>query len=168
MTTKTVSFAYGAGGWLPALAVCVWLGALPTAQAANPPIEIVDAWARATPPGVATGAAYCKIVNHGPADRLLGAHSPAARSVELHSTTRDERGVEAMAHAGEIAIAAGGTIELSPGGTHLMLVGIGGPLVADRSIEITLVFANAGEIEVEVPVVDARAAPPASHEHHAH
>jgi hypothetical protein len=153
---------------LRALGLCAWLVVLPAAHAAEPPLEVVDASARATPPGAQTGAAYCRIVNRGTADRLLGARSPAARSVEIHTTTRDERGVEAMARAAELPIAAGGTVELKPGGTHLMLVGIKAPLVPERPIEITLVFANAGEIEVEVPVVDARAAPPASHEHHAH
>ena len=50
-----------------------------------------------------------------------------------------------------------------------MLVGLAAPLAPGAKIELTLVFAAAGEVTVEVPVVDARAAPAAhehGHEHH--
>jgi copper(I)-binding protein len=65
-----------------------------------------------------------------------------------------------------LSVAAGASIELAPGGTHAMLVGLAAPLVAGAKIELTLVFATAGELTVEVPVVDARATPGANqHEH---
>jgi periplasmic copper chaperone A len=67
-----------------------------------------------------------------------------------------------------LPIGAGASVELAPGGTHVMLVGLAAPLEAGKKLELTLVFAVAGEIAVDVPVVDARALPAGrEHEHHA-
>jgi periplasmic copper chaperone A len=139
-----------------------WLGA---AGAAEPSIHIVDAWARATPPGVENGAVYCEIQNRGRADKLLGARSSAARGAEIHASV-SENGVVEMRRIEALAVGAGASVELEPGGTHVMLVGLAAPLVPGAKLALTLVFEAAGEIAVEVPVVDARAAPAAhGHEH---
>jgi hypothetical protein len=134
-------------------------------------MRVVDAWARATPPGAATGAAYCRIVNSGGADRLTGARSAAAEAVEVHTTVTANDGVHEMRAVAELTVAAGAAVELAPGATHLMLIGLTTPLAAGATIELTLVFANAGEIRVAVPVIDARAPPSSSTEtpeHHGH
>jgi copper(I)-binding protein len=136
------------------------------AAAAEPSIHVVDAWARATPPGAESGAVYCKIMNHGGADRLVGARSPAAHGVEIHASV-SESGVVEMRRIDALPVDAGASVELAPGGTHVMLVGLAAPLAAGARIELTLVFAAAGEVTVEVPVVDART-PPAAHEHEHH
>jgi periplasmic copper chaperone A len=136
------------------------------AAAAEPAIHVLDAWARATPPGAENGAVYLKIVNHGAADRLVGARTSAARATELHtSATRD--GVVEMRRIDALPIDAGATVELAPGGTHVMLVGLASRLEAGAHVGLTLLFANAGEFVVDVAVVDARASPAAAHEHHA-
>jgi copper(I)-binding protein len=47
-----------------------------------------------------------------------------------------------------------------------MLVDLAGPLVAGTSVALTLRFARAGELVLDVPVIDARATPsPAVHGH---
>lgn len=139
------------------------LACVRAAAGAEPSIHIVDAWARATPPGVENGAVYCKIQNHGGADRLVGARSSAARTVEIHASVA-QNGVVEMRRIDALPLDTGASVELTPGGTHVMLVGLAAPLVAGAKIELTLVFATAGVVTVEVPVVDARA-PPAAHEH---
>jgi copper(I)-binding protein len=136
------------------------------AGAAEPSIHVVDAWARATPPGVVNGAVYCKIENHGGADKLVGARSSAAQGAEIHTSVA-ENGVVAMRRIDALPIDAGASVELAPGGTHVMLVGLAAPLAAGAKVALTLVFATAGEVAVEVPVVDARA-PAAAHEHEHH
>jgi len=141
------------------------LACLSVTVAAEPSIHVVDAWARATPPGVENGAVYCKITNHGAADRLVGARSSAARGAEIHASS-SENGVVEMRRIDALPIGAGASVELAPGGTHVMLLGLPAPLVAGTKVALTLVFEAAGEISVEVPVVDVRAAPTA-HEHHA-
>jgi len=129
-------------------------------------LQIRHPWARATPPGVENGAVYCKIQNHGGADRLVDARSSAARTVEIHASVA-QNGVVEMRRIDALPLDTGASVELAPGGTHVMLVGLAAPLVAGAKIELTLVFATAGVVTVEVPVVDARAPPAArEHEHH--
>ena len=151
-------------------ALAVLLAALArvlAAPAAEPAIRVVDAWARATPPGVENGAVYLEITNHGAADKLVGARSSAARGAEVHASVT-ANGVVEMRRIDALPIGSGASVELTPGGTHLMLVGLSAPLVAGAKVELTLVFATAGEISVEVPVVDARSAQaPHEHGHHA-
>ena len=137
------------------------------AVAAEPAIRVLDAWARATPPGAENGAVYLKIVNHGGADRLIGARTKAARNAELHASVTSD-GVVEMRHLDALPIASSATVELAPGGTHVMLVGLGAQLEPGEHLELTLIFATAGEIAVDVAVVDPRGPPAAAHEHEHH
>jgi periplasmic copper chaperone A len=127
------------------------------------PLAVVDAWARATPPGVTTAAVYVTIRNAGAADRLVSGASPAARQVTLHAEV-EENGVQHMRPLAGIEVPANGSVELAPGRMHLMLVDIGAPLAPGTTITVTLHFENAGDVTLEVPVRDARAEP----EHHHH
>ena len=145
-------------------AAAVAVGALALAAAAAPsaPLTIKDAWARATPPGVDTGAVYLTIVNGDAADQLLGARSSAAREVELHESTEHGDVVE-MQRIDALPIGAGTTVALAPSAGHLMLIGLARPLVAGHTIAVTLLFERAGPIDVSVPIIDARGGPPAHH-----
>jgi len=53
-----------------------------------------------------------------------------------------------------VELPAGTTVELKPGGYHIMLIGLKAPLELGSTIQITLVFENAGEITVDVPVLE--------------
>jgi periplasmic copper chaperone A len=116
-------------------------------------VVIRDAFARASPPGAQTGGAFVTIVNHGKAaDRLVSASSPAAQAVELHETV-DDNGVMKMEPRPEgWAIPAGSTLELKPGGKHIMLIGLTAPLEAGKKIQMTLNFEKAGAQTIDVPV----------------
>jgi copper(I)-binding protein len=129
-------------------------------SAAAGPVVVRDAWIRATPPGARTAAAYLTLANDGLADRLLGGTTPAARIVEVH-THVDEGGLTRMVRLPELALPTGGAVRLEPGGLHLMLIDIAAPLAPGTSVLLTLQFATAGALVIEVPVVDARANPPA-------
>jgi hypothetical protein len=137
------------------------------ASAAEPAIRVLGAWARATPPGAENGAVYLKIANHGAADRLIGARTPAARNADLHASATSD-GVVTMRHLDALPIAPSATVELAPGGTHVMLVGLGSQLEPGTHFDLTLIFAIAGEIAVDVTVVDPRGPPAAAHEHEHH
>ena len=134
-------------------------------SAATGPLTVTDAWIRATPPGARTAAAYLTIANPGAADRLLGGTTPAARTLEIH-THVDERGLQRMVRLAEVGLPAGETVRLTPGGLHLMLVDVAAPLAAGASVTLSLSFAAAGTLEIEVPVVDARATSPTTHPAH--
>jgi periplasmic copper chaperone A len=115
-------------------------------------IIVADAWARATPKGSTTAVIYITVINNGQdADRLLGATTPMAEKVQLHSNTNDN-GVMKMRELTSIEIEAGKKVALKPGGTHAMLVGLKQPLVEGQSFSVTVEFEKAGKIDVPVSV----------------
>jgi len=114
-------------------------------------ISVADAWARATPKGSTTVIDMTVINNGQDADQLLGATTPMAEKVQLHSNTNDD-GVMKMRELTSIEIEAGKKVVLNPGGTHAMLVGVKQRLIAGQSIPLTLEFEKAGKIDVTVSV----------------
>lgn len=118
----------------------------------GPAIRVEEAWARPTA-GPAPGAAYLSIHNDGKRpDRLLGARSDRCATVEIHRT-RVVEGRARMTPAGDgIAVGPGETVELKPGGHHLMLFEPAEPLRDGERFELTLEFEEAGEVRVEIQV----------------
>jgi copper(I)-binding protein len=120
-------------------------------------IHILDPYARSASPMAKTGAAFMLIENIGDADdRLIGAASPAAKMVQLH-THREEGGVMKMIHVEDgFPVPAGETVFLQRGGNHVMLMGLTEPFEQGKTIPLTLTFETSGEIVIEVPVDLAR------------
>jgi copper(I)-binding protein len=114
-------------------------------------IDIGHPWARPTAAGQPTGGGYLKLANGGPADKLLSASSDVAAAVELHSMSLDGN-VMRMRQVDAIDLPAGQTVELKPGGLHLMLVGLKAPLKEGASFPLKLRFEKAGEVTVDVKV----------------
>ena len=114
-------------------------------------IKIENAYTRATVPGQQVAGGFMKIENKGIADQLLSASSPAAGEVQLHEMAM-EGSVMKMRQVKDIPVPAGGSVELKPGGLHLMLMNIKAPLAAGESVPVKLKFAKAGEVEVKMPV----------------
>ena len=130
------------------------------------PLTIDGAWARATPAGAPTGAIYLRIRNRGDTpDRLLAASTPAAGRVELHIHVH-EGNVARMQQVPVIEIPRHGAVSLAPGGGHIMLLDPKGGLAEGARILLTLTFASAGTVTLEVPVL--RRPPTPSHDdvHH--
>jgi len=120
------------------------------ALAQSDDVEIKNAWARATPGGAQTAAAYVTI--EAPAgDRLTGISTPAAQKADIHSMTMDN-GVMKMRQVDGLDLPAGKEVTLKPGGYHIMLTGLAKPLEAGQSFPLTLSFAKAGAQEVTVSV----------------
>ncbi|MBR0655245.1 copper chaperone PCu(A)C [Plastoroseomonas arctica] len=108
-----------------------------------------------------TGAGYLSIRNGGAAaDRLLGASTPAARTVELHTMSREGE-VMRMRPVTDIALPSGQTVTLAPGGLHIMLIGLTAPLAVGGEVPLTLRFERAGEVTVRLAVQAAGARQPA-------
>jgi copper(I)-binding protein len=121
-------------------------------------------WTRATAGKV--GAGYTIIVNSGKtADQLVSASSPAVDRVEIHTMTMDDGVMKMRPLPDGIAIPAGGTAKLAPGGYHLMLLGLKKPLVEGTLVPLTLNFAKAGPVKIELKVEAAGAAEPAHANH---
>jgi copper(I)-binding protein len=147
-----------------ALAIMALLAA--GSAGAGPSLTVTHAWVRATPPGARTGAAYLTIENGSDGtDTLLGASTPSARTVEIH-TRSVEGGLQRMVELAALTLPADEAVLLEPGGLHLMLIDLAAPLTAGATVALSLRFAAAGTLELEVPVVDARSSPPPSHDAH--
>ena len=114
-------------------------------------IKIESAYTRATVPGQQVAGGFMKIENKGAADQLVSASSPAAGEVQLHEMAM-EGNVMKMRQVKDIAVPAGGAVELKPGGLHLMFMNIKAPLAAGQTVPVKLKFAKAGEVEVKMPV----------------
>lgn len=114
-------------------------------------LTIVHPYARATGAGQSIGGGYMKLVNGGAADRLVSVSADVSNSVELHEM-KMEGDVMKMRQVDAIALQAGQTVELKPGGYHLMLVGLKAPLKAGESFPMKLKFEKAGEVMVDVKV----------------
>jgi copper(I)-binding protein len=141
----------------------LWLLGAGPAAAAEPP-AVSGAWIRATPPGARTAAAYLTITSRT-GDRLVGAATPAAAAVEIH-TSAMEGGLQRMVRLADLAVPAGEAVRLEPGGLHLMLVDVAAPLEAGMKVPLSLRFASGETLGLEVSVVDARSGPPAAHATH--
>ena len=104
---------------------------------------------RATIGSMPSSAAYLSITNHGvTADRLLAVESSLARKTELH-TMDVTNGVMKMRQIDDgIAIPPGKTVQLAPGGFHVMLIGLKAPLNADENYQVTLTFEKAGKVNL--------------------
>ncbi len=113
-------------------------------------ILVEDVWARASK--VRNSAAYMTVTNEGrETARLVAVSSPAAAKVEIHTTVIED-GVMKMRPLEAIEIPPGETVRLEPGGRHIMLLGLGQPLKPGDRIDLTLVFADRGQLDVVAEV----------------
>ena len=120
-------------------------------------LKIEDPYARATVPAQKAGGAFVKIKNTGAADKLIAVSSPVAKEMQLHTMSM-EGNVMKMREVKAIDIPANGTVELQPGGFHLMLIDLKSQLKAGDQIPVKLKFEKAGELEVRFQVKDMRPA----------
>lgn len=116
-------------------------------------LRITHPWSRPTPPSAPTAVGYLSIANTAKtADRLVSGSTPAADKLELHTMSM-AGGVMVMRPVpGGLAIPAGASLDLTPGGYHLMLIGPKQPFKPGARIPVTLVFEHAGTIRIELDV----------------
>jgi periplasmic copper chaperone A len=131
-------------------------------------IVIDHPYAVPSPAGSPHGAMYLRALrNTGPqADRLVGARTPAAASVEIHHMQLDTQNVMRMRAVDSLPLPPRAEVSLKHGGVwHLMLLNLKAPLQVGDRFPVTLLFARGGEKEVQVWVQQPRTAAPASHTH---
>ena len=141
---------------LLAVAACLVLAGVALAQTGQ--LEVSNAWARATPAKAENGVAYLTI-RSPTADRLLSDSSPVAKKTELHTMEMSGMVMKMRPLAG-LDIPAAQPVTLKPGGDHVMLLGLNGPLREGQSFPLTLTFEKAGAREVTVAVEKPGAAGP--------
>jgi copper(I)-binding protein len=127
-------------------------------------VEIENPWMRATAPGAKVAAGYVTLRNKsGSPDRLIGASSPVAAKVETHVHIKDGE-ILRMREVKSLDVPAKGTLELKPGGGHLMFIDIKQPLKEGDKVPVTLMFEKSKDMTVEFHV-GRLTAPPAHHQH---
>ena len=114
-------------------------------------ITIGHPYARATAAGQPTGGGFMKLINAGGNDKLLSVSAEVSKSVELHEM-KMEGDVMKMRQVEGIELPAGQTVELKPGGYHVMFIGLKAPLKAGESFPMKLKFEKASEVTVSVSV----------------
>ena len=139
------------------LAAALVAGFAVAASAQQSTIAVTDAWARATPQGAKTGAAYVTVANQGSVpDKLVSASTPVAAEAQLHTMTEDN-GVMKMRPVSAIDLKPGASVTLKPGGMHLMMMDLKQPLKEGDSFPLALTFEKAGKIDTSVKVQKAGA-----------
>ena len=142
-------------GAIAALATIAVITAMTAATAATADLRVLAAHAPATPAAATSAAAYVTVHNVGAtSDQLLRASTPLAVQVQLHRSQLDG-GVMRMRPVASLEVPIGGSIEMSTGGTHLMLIGLKRPLKAGEQFPLRLEFARAGVLEATVKVLPA-------------
>ena len=132
------------------------------------PITIEGQWARTSPAMASMGAAYMDITS-SEGDQLVGVSVPAsiAARAEIHEMVPADMAMDESMDDGEmdmdmgamvmqqimaLDLPAGETVSLEPGGYHVMLIDLAEPLAEGDTFNVTLDFAEADDLTVEVVV----------------
>ncbi|MBV9564013.1 MAG: copper chaperone PCu(A)C [Bradyrhizobium sp.] len=159
LTTTSIAYAALAA----VLAACLVAVPARAQEVKAGDLVISQAWSRATPKGARTGGSYLTIENKGSAaDRLIGATSDAAGSVQVHEMSMDGGVMKMRPLEGGLAIEPGKTVKLAPGGYHLMMMDLKNPLKQGDKLPITLEFEKAGKVQVTFDVQGVGAQGPAA------
>ncbi len=114
-------------------------------------VEIRDAWGRPSPRVATNAAFYMTIVGGAEDDALVAASTDACGAVELHTTIMENQTMK-MQRLDQIDIPAGGTVELAPGGMHVMCIDKTTEIAPGTVVDLTLEFAKAGPRPVTVEI----------------
>lgn len=116
-------------------------------------IRIRDPWARVQTVESREAGGFMIVTNTGPEhDRLVGALSPVAEKVELHGIKVVGSEIRIRPIKRGIMLAVDVPVELKPRGYHLLLQGLKAPLAAGQKVPVTLTFARARPLDVELVV----------------
>lgn len=137
--------------------------ALSVASAAQARPGVEAPWSRPASQG-ATGVGFMTLVNTGAkADALVAVESPTARQVQIHQSSLSG-GVASMRMVSSVPVSPGGRVAFSPGGYHLMFLGLTRAQKVGDRLPATLVFASGARIRTTFVV--GVSAPADSHTGH--
>ena len=131
------------------IAVPTILAILAGSAWAAPDVVVTQAWARATVAAQSVSGVFMQIAVSEDAV-LIGATSPAAGEVQIHQT-RERDNIVRMEHLKNgLALPAGQTTELKPGGSHIMLMQLKQALTEGELIQLDLKIADKSGTESSV------------------
>ncbi len=127
--------------------------------------EVKDAWVRTSVQGQKATGAFMKITARDGA-KLVGVSSPAAGVAQVHEMKMEGNIMKMQFVPGGLDIPAGKTVELKPGGYHVMLMDLKAALQKDSTVPLTLTFKDAkgieSKVELKVPVATTAPGAPAA------
>lgn len=125
-----------------------------------------NAMVRAVPMAGGNGAIYFTVMNGtAQADRLVAVESDVAAATGMHESINENNVIRMEPRPAGFEIPAGGSVELAPGGKHVMLTNVKEPLVEGASITVTLRFDHAAPISVTVPILGLGSTLEGEHQH---
>ncbi len=139
----------GGGGAAAQATVTASPTAAPVVDVKTGNITILDAVVKTTGNDVAS--LYFTVKNDGPADTLTAQSTNASTTTQLFNTVSNG-GVSTMPLMQSLPIPANSEVQVKPGGYHVMINDIADPLSDGSKVQVTLTFANAGEVKFEAPV----------------
>jgi len=118
------------------------------------PLEITNAYMPKIPPVSRTAAIYLTFRNDGDSSKIISSVStPIAQQAMFHETT-EQNGMSKMKHLGKIVVAPGDQVKLTPGGMHLMLMGLS-LKPTTKKIQLTLHFESGEQQTLLVPITSS-------------
>ena len=145
--------------WLACAALLGLSSAASIAAVLTPDVQATQPWIRWLPANVPS-AGYVTLINRGSEPHTLtSVASPDFGAVSLHET-RVHAGMSAMTAVGSILIAAHGSVQLAPGGYHIMLEQPRHAMHVGDQVPITLGFADGTSLQVSFEVRAGNLAPP--------
>lgn len=129
-------------------------------------LVIETPWARATPGGAKVAGGYMKITNTGSeSDRLTGGSVPFAARFEVHEMSMDGGMMKMRQLADGLEIKPGQSVELKPGGYHVMFMDLKQGLKEGQTVKGELIFEKAGRVAIEYRVGPIGGGAPGGHAH---
>lgn len=129
-------------------------------------LELTGAFSKAMLPGQPVGGGFVTIANSGGADdKLISATSDAAGRVELHEMAMQGEVMKMRKLDDGIAVHAGQTVELKPGGLHFMFFEVKKPFAEGDQVPVTLTFEKAGKVDITLSVQSAKPGEASEHKH---
>ncbi|CAH0341043.1 DUF1775 domain-containing protein [Rhizobium sp. CECT 9324] len=120
-------------------------------------LELSGGFTKAMLPGQPVGGGFITITNKGAEDDVLvSATSPNAGEVQLHEMAMVNDVMKMRQLPDGIKVPAGQSVELKPGGLHLMFFKISEPFRDGATVPVTLTFQKAGSVDVVLPIGPAR------------
>ena len=117
-------------------------------------LRLKSPFARATLPNQPVAGAFLMITNTGAEDDVLvGVSSPVSERGEVHEMAMDGDTMTMRELADGLVIPAGETVELKPGGFHLMFMELKQPLVEGETVDVSLEFQKAGTVTIPFAIV---------------
>ena len=145
--------AWRASALVTAAAVLAACGTSSSGVASSAPITAKEPWVKTASSGMT--AAFVTLENSsGTADVLVSASTPAAGMVQLHEMVVQDGQTVMQEKKDGITVPAHGSAVLEPGGNHIMLMELAGPIKVGEKVAITLTFRSGTTLQIEAAARD--------------